>query len=163
MWWPLVVIGDFLLGSLFTAASNVHNTPGKAFQEGRAYHGKSFSSYQELSQEDALSTTPTLGAVSETSPWKSKVLRSGLKRWLNPAKDSVTTVKILAGGCRNLLSFATAQEQPHKFPCLLKLPPTNLAWSAPFFSLFLPFVYGYRYHRENSQGCTQARLIIIPM
>lgn len=49
------------------------------FQEGRAYHGKSYVSYQELSQED-VSTTPALGAVSETLPQESKVLRSGLNR-----------------------------------------------------------------------------------
>lgn len=59
----------------------------------------------------------------------------------NPAKGSVSTFQTLACGRRNLL-FATAQERPHKFPCLLKLPPTNLAWSARFLSLSLSFVYG---------------------
>lgn len=67
-------------GLIIHCSSNAHNTPGRAFQEGRAYHGKSFVSYQELSQEDALSTTPALGAVSETSLQDSKVLRSGLNR-----------------------------------------------------------------------------------
>lgn len=30
----------------------------------------------------------------------------------------------------------------HKFPCSLKLPPTDLEWSSSFFSPSLPFVYG---------------------
>lgn len=74
-----MVVGDFLLGSLFTAPRNAHSTPGRAFQEGRAYRGKSLASYRELNQ-NVLSTTPALGAVSETLPGESKVLRSGRNR-----------------------------------------------------------------------------------
>ena len=33
-------------------------------------------------------------------------------------------------------------DKPLKFPFLLKLPTTNLEWSASFFCLFLPSAYG---------------------
>ena len=48
------------------------------------------------------------------------------------------------GECRDLLVLWLAdRDKSHvrKFPCLLKLPPTNLEWFASVFGLSLPFVY----------------------
>ena len=36
-----------------------------------------------------------------------------------------------------------------KFPCLLNLPRTNLEWSASFFSLSLPSMYGGRFMNQQ--------------
>lgn len=85
-----------------------------------------------------LPIVPILDATSGTQPWERNVLLrpSGLYLWLNPVKAFIQTLKILAGRCRDLLVLQPLKTSLiHKFPCLLKLPPTNLEWSASFFGL----------------------------
>ena len=84
-----------------------------------------------------LPIVPILDATSGTQPWDRNVLRpSGLYLWLNPVKAFIQTLKILAGRCRDLLVLQPLKTSLiHKSPCLLKLLPTNLEWSASFFGL----------------------------
>ena len=83
-------------------------------------------------------------AAPKTQPWDRNVVKrlSGLCTWLNPVRASVHFYD-LVGGCRKLFIL-----QPPKtilickLPCLLNLPLTNLEWSAFFFGLSLPSMYG---------------------
>lgn len=58
-----------------------------------------------------------------------------------PSQGLYINFKILAGRFRDLLILRLLKTKLRgKFPCLLKLTPTNLELSASFFSLSLPFV-----------------------
>ena len=60
-------------------------------------------------------------------------------------------LKILEGWCRNLLILWLPKiNLVFEFPCLLDLPPTSLEWSASYFSLSQPSVYGDQF--QNSLG-----------
>lgn len=85
-----------------------------------------------------------LGNVSRIQSWESNVSMwpSGLNRWLNPGKASIEMIKDLVGRCRDLLIlWLSKTSNVYKFPWLLKLPPTNLEWSAFFFCLSLSSMY----------------------
>lgn len=149
------------------APCSIHSTPpGRAFQEGRIYHGKNFSSFPRLSW-DVLSTVPTVGADSETQPWENKMLLrpSGLNRWLSLAKASVYPHKILVGSCRNLPFLLLPKTSLVKFPCLLKPPPTKLEWSSLSLASSCPLCMGanFRFHPENSLGFRRKWLITVPI
>ena len=71
-----------------------------------------------------------------TQPWNHRVLLIPLRwySWLDPVKASIYTFKILMDGYRDL---PLQLPKTSKFPCLLKLPPANLEWSASFLHLSL--------------------------
>lgn len=59
-----------------------------------------------------------------------------------PSKGFYLTFKILVGGLRHLYFLQLPKTSLLcKFPCLLKLPPTNLEWSGSFFILSLISTY----------------------
>ena len=45
----------------------------------------------------------------------------------------------------NVKPLMAAQNNLHKFPCLLNLPPTKLEWSFSFYGLAVPSVYGNQF------------------
>lgn len=86
-----------------------------------------------------LPTVPGATAIWGTQPREKNVsLRApGRYPWLHPGKASVWTLRIPAGGCRDLLSWGLTWQ----FPCLIKLPAVNPEWCASFFGLRSPSVY----------------------
>lgn len=85
-----------------------------------------------------LSSLPTLGAISRMQPCENNVLLrpTGLDMWAGPCWGLYRNFKILAGGCRDLLTLWLLKTRLIcKFPCLLKFLPINLECPAPFLSL----------------------------
>lgn len=90
-----------------------------------------------------------------------------LNMWPNPVKASIESLKILLGGCGNLLILQSLKTVLMcSFPCLLNLPPTNLGCQPPssifpcllcMGSLFqiwpskLPRLWTNRWSRRGSQ------------
>lgn len=91
----------------------------------------------------ALPTVPIAGAPPKTWPWESMVLRlSVLNMWLISVKASTWTFRILVARFRSLLALCHLKSSLIcKFPCLLKLPPSDLEWSISFFDLSFPSTY----------------------
>ena len=62
------------------------------------------------------------------------------------------------GGFRDLLVLWLPNKSlVSKFPCILKLPPTNLEWSASFFGLSLPSMYGGQFLNQQLATGEKAR------
>lgn len=81
----------------------------------------------------SAATIATLGAVLRTLTWEDKVMLwpSGSNTWLNPIRACPWTLRILVGGCRDLLLRPRMTRMcVCQFLGLLHLPPTHLAWSA---------------------------------
>lgn len=81
----------------------------------------------------------------------------------NPVKVSTyKLVKILVGQYGDLFILQPPKaDLIYRFPCWLKLPPTNLKWSASFFSLSLPFVHGVHFQispRELPRSHTNTQI-----
>lgn len=86
------------------------------------------------------------------------LMPSGPYQWLNPVKVSRETQD--SGGLmqRSTGLAAAKTKRISTSPCLLKLPPTNLEWSASVFGLPLPSVYGWPvsdFTLGNTPGCKQ--------
>lgn len=91
-----------------------------------------------------LHTVPTLGATSRIQPWENWTVFCCYWKHLDcvcdwiPQRSLYKTLKILMGGCRDLLVLWSHKTNLIcKFPFLLKLPQVNLEWSASFFGLLL--------------------------
>ena len=111
-------------------------------------------------------TILTAIAIFKDAAWESNELLkpSGLNMWLDPAKVSIYTFKILAGDCPDLLILQVPKiSLLCKFPCLLNPPPTNLKCSASPFAFYLSSCIGanlwinkpyYYLHFINKDTCS---------
>lgn len=82
-------------------------------------------------------TMPTVGSLCKNRDERVRFCETIWTEYVSEAFKASTETKILGCGHRGLLESSMGT----KFPCLLKLPRSNVEWPASFLQLSLPSLY----------------------